>query len=104
MVHSFGGSHEIQEDLVRLGGYISFSLKDLDRRGEKMRPLMAEVPEGRLLLETDYPHCGEGAYGECIERLYARAALLTGGDTETLKRKVTYNATVFTHPASAGQG
>lgn len=108
MAHAFGASEQIQDELLSLGGYLSFSLKDLERRGEKLRPLLRRTPIERLLLETDFPNChfeasltAAEAYADCLNRLYALAASYRGEDEGYLEDTIYSNGTVFAHPPSA---
>lgn len=108
MVHAFGASEQVLDELLSLGGYISFSLKDMERRGEKLRPLLRRTPVDRLLLETDFPNCHyeesmtlPAAYIDCLNRLYSLAAAYRGEDDGYLKDVIYSNGTVFTHPSSA---
>jgi Tat protein secretion system quality control protein TatD with DNase activity len=108
IVHAFGASAEILRDLLKLGGCPSFWLKDLERRAEKMKPLLRTAAADGFLLETDFPNCRyDGAadiaasYFDCLERLYRNAAALLGGEEKELKDEVFDNGTVFADAAAA---
>jgi TatD DNase family protein len=110
MVHGFGSSLQLLEELLLLGGYVSYRMKDIDMRPEKMRPLISATPANRLFLETDFPQCVydttktvSAAYTETCERLYAGAAALKGTDPAVLADQLWNNGSVFTNPAFAGQ-
>lgn len=55
LVHGFGGSLEVQRQLLELGGYFSFSSYAADPRRKRMREALAACPADRLLFETDAP-------------------------------------------------
>lgn len=53
--HSFSGSSELVSELVRLGGYISFSGSITYSGNRRGRKALTAVPMDRLLAETDTP-------------------------------------------------
>jgi TatD DNase family protein len=55
MAHSFGGSLETMKDILRLGGYLSFSGTLCNMNATKVRLAAQAVPADRLLAETDSP-------------------------------------------------
>ncbi|NBD38942.1 MAG: TatD family deoxyribonuclease [Verrucomicrobia bacterium] len=59
-VHGFGGSLEVQRQLLELGAYFSFSAYALAPHRKRMRKAVAACPEDRLLLETDAPDMAPG--------------------------------------------
>jgi TatD DNase family protein len=106
MVHWFSGSPETAAELIKLGGYISFSPRLLYERALKHRASFDSTPLDRILLETDYPHTpdpgsagrpGESKYFEWIRSLYGIAARLKKLDEKTFEQKVWDNGTVFLH-------
>ena len=110
MIHSYRGSVETLRELVKLGAYISFSWKWLRAGTPDMMALVREVPDDRLLLETDFPYTepgkiGEGAdagkYFECLDGVYRIAARARNMDETVLQEKVFKNGTAFLSGASA---
>ena len=106
MVHWFSGSPEIASELIRLGGYISFSPKLLYERALKHRASFSVTPVDRILLETDYPYTPNSGgpekpeaskYFEWLSSLYGIAARLKNMDEKTFEQKVWDNGTVFLH-------
>lgn len=55
LIHCFGGSAEIARELVKRGGYISFSGSITRPNARKAGPAILSVPEDRILIETDAP-------------------------------------------------
>lgn len=53
--HSFSGSAELIPELVRLGGYFSFSGSITFSGNKRGRKALVTVPPDRLLIETDSP-------------------------------------------------
>jgi TatD DNase family protein len=55
LMHSFGGSREVAERLLKKGAWFSFSGHFLHPRKAKVREVFRQLPEDRILLETDAP-------------------------------------------------
>lgn len=55
LIHCFGGSAEVAMELVKRGGYISFSGSITRPNNKKAGPAIRAVPADRLLIETDAP-------------------------------------------------
>lgn len=55
LIHCFGGSAEIATELVKRGGYISFSGSITRPNARKAGPAIRSVPDDRILIETDAP-------------------------------------------------
>ena len=56
VLHCFSSGRALAEAAVRLGGYVSFSGILTFRNGEAIRAIAADLPEDRLLVETDSPY------------------------------------------------
>ncbi len=56
ILHSFSGSAEMAEELVRLGYYISFSGTLTFKNARKPKEVALAVPHDRVLIETDCPY------------------------------------------------
>lgn len=56
ILHSFSGSVEMAEELVRLGYYISFSGTLTFTNARKPREVAAVLPRDKVLIETDCPY------------------------------------------------
>ena len=56
VLHCFSSGRALAEAAVRLGGYVSFSGILTFRNGEAIRAIAADLPEERLLVETDSPY------------------------------------------------
>lgn len=55
LMHSFGGPIEIARRLIPLGAYFSFSGYFLHLRKSKVLEVFRQLPEDRILVETDAP-------------------------------------------------
>ena len=55
LMHSFGGSIEIAERLLKIGAWFSFSGYFLHERKRKVLEVFKKLPQDRILLETDAP-------------------------------------------------
>lgn len=55
LLHSYGGPVEMVDAFVELGAYFSFSGYFLEERKAATREAFAQVPDDRLLIETDAP-------------------------------------------------
>jgi TatD DNase family protein len=55
LMHSFGGSLEVAERLLKKGAWFSFSGHFLHPRKAKVLEVFRKLPEDRILLETDAP-------------------------------------------------
>jgi TatD DNase family protein len=113
IVHWFSGSVSVGLEIVKAGGYLSFSPRISDTFAEKQREALASVPEERMLLETDYPYMpganklravSADEYFSALEELYQKAADLRGVDAGYLAQRVWDNGTVFVRRALAGKG
>ena len=98
MIHCFGGSVEVAQELLRRGAYLSFSgtiTRPNNRRAAEVLPC---VPAERLLLETDAPDLLPiGAVGplnapENLPRILACVAFLRG-ESEAEVASMTYQNT-----------
>ena len=56
VLHSYNGKQEIVKQAIKMGGYISFSLSIL--RNKEVIELLKQIPQDRLLIETDSPWQG----------------------------------------------
>lgn len=55
LMHSFGGSAEVAERLLKKGAWFSFSGHFLHPRKARVLEVFRKLPEDRILLETDAP-------------------------------------------------
>ena len=95
MIHCFGGSVEVAQELLRRGAYLSFSGTITRPNNRKAAEVLPGVPVERLLLETDAPDLLPfGAVGsrnepENLPRIVACGALLRG-ESEADVAAITY--------------
>lgn len=109
LVHSFRGSDEILDEVMKLGGYVTFSWKLFNQKYgipvEKAEAMARRVPPGRLLLETDFPYIGEKSiatltaeqYFDCVRNTYENAARALRVPLENLEERVGKNGETFLH-------
>jgi TatD DNase family protein len=62
VLHCFTGGAELARRGVALGGYVSFSGILTFKNSDELRRIAAELPEDRLLVETDAPYLAPGPW------------------------------------------
>ena len=56
LLHCFSSTRALAETVVRMGGYVSLSGILTFPKSEELRAIAADLPEDRLLVETDSPY------------------------------------------------
>lgn len=56
VMHSFTGDRQLMEDCVALGLYISFAGMVTFKKSDSLREVARQVPDDRILVETDSPY------------------------------------------------
>lgn len=120
MVHGFNGSVAIMEELVDLGGYISFSCRLADNNRHKIREVLRSTPVDRLFLETDSPHQASADLAALnglalssanrvivntpsqVVYLYSFVAHLLAMDLDLLTKTIWNNGQIFTNQKTVG--
>ncbi len=98
LIHCYGGSAEVAQELVKRGGYISFSGSITRPNNKKAGPAIRSVPADRILIETDapdiMPSTAEGELNEPanLRLVLAKAAELRGISEAELARLTFQNA------------
>ncbi len=101
LIHCFGGSAEIAVELVKRGGYISFSGSITRPNARKAGPAIRAVPDDRILIETDAPDIlpttAPGPLNEPanVRFVLEKAAELRGVSQEALAELTYQNARRF---------
>jgi TatD DNase family protein len=104
IVHWFSGSRDIAAELIKLGGYISFSSRLTETGAEKTISAFKDVPVGRILLETDFPYMAGvpkdktptvEMYFQSLSALYGCAARLKDMEEREFAETVWENGTAF---------
>ena len=101
IMHSYSGSAEMAEELVRLGYYISFSGTLTFKNARKTPEVAVAVPRERVLIETDapylapHPHRGKINHSGYLVYTNARLAELWGISAEECARITDENARRF---------
>ncbi len=101
LIHCFGGSAEVAQELLKCGAYISFSGSITRPNNKKAGPAIRAVPDDRILIETDapdiLPHGLESKLNEPanLRHVLAQAAELRGVSEESLAALTFTNAKRF---------
>lgn len=96
--HCWSGAAEEMRRALDLGAHISFAGNISFKKSEELRSVVAEVPDDRLLIETDSPyltpepHRGRRNEPANVIHVGAAVALARGVDTEQLAALTTRNA------------
>ena len=95
MIHSFAGSRETLQRLIRLGCFISFSGRlDSDT---KIHPCFVATPLAKLLLETDNQgRTGVADKPVAIAKLYELAATIREIALDEFRQEIWKNGEIFT--------
>ena len=99
--HSFSGSAETAQELLRLGFYISFSGTVSFRNAPKVAGVARTVPRDRVLIETDcpylapHPHRGELNHSGLLPFTAAALAAFWEMDAEKVADITRQNAECF---------
>jgi TatD DNase family protein len=84
ILHSFSGSPEMADELVKMGWYISFSGVLTFKNAAKLPEVAKRVPLDRMLIETDapylaaHPHRGERNDSSLMKFTAAKLAEIKG--------------------------
>jgi TatD DNase family protein len=62
VLHCFTGGHDLARRAVALGHFVSFTGILTFKNSEDLRTIAAELPEDRILVETDAPYLAPGKY------------------------------------------
>ncbi len=100
MIHSFSGSEEIMERIVKLGGFLSFGPELGDAGRTRLINTFKRTPLERILLETDYTGKESIDDGGTLRQLYFAASGLKEIDFDELAGIVWENGKVFTDRTS----
>lgn len=98
VMHCYSGSAEMVADFLELGFYISFAGPITFRNAKKPALAALQVPDDRLLAETDCPYLSPEPYrGKLnhparVDLVIKRLAELRGNDSVSLARQTTANA------------
>ena len=99
--HSYSGSAELAQELVRRGWYVSFSGTLTFKNANRVRTAALAVPRDRLLIETDapylspHPHRGERNHSGRLLHVLETLAELWGTTPEDAAAQTYANAERF---------
>ena len=96
LMHSYSGSLETAQSLLKRNTWFSFSpsLQRIEKQAEVLRRLPLE----RLFLETDLTDCTPEQHKQTLEELYAFVANLRGISSEELKKVLQNNLKTLFSP------
>lgn len=103
VVHCFSGSAETAREVLKLGMYIGFTGVLTFKNAKKALKALAEVPEDKLVLETDCPYMapvpfrGKRCDSHMIPYTAEAAALVRGTDTQTILEQTCRNGERLFH-------
>lgn len=111
VVHCFSGSAETAREVLKLGMYIGFTGVLTFKNAKKALKALAEVPEDKLVLETDCPYMapvpfrGKRCDSRMIPYTAEAAALVRGTDTQAILEQTCRNGeALFGIRAAAAAG
>ncbi|MCI8589994.1 MAG: TatD family hydrolase [Clostridiales bacterium] len=99
--HSFSGSKEMAEELLRLGWIVSFSGVVTFKNAARMQEVVANVPLDKMMVETDcpyltpHPHRGELNHSDYLTYTIEKIAQLKGESPERVAEVTYENACRF---------
>lgn len=97
VMHCFTETWEMAQAALDLGFYISFSGIVTFRNAEELREVARQVPDDRLLVETDspylapVPHRGKSNHPAWVRDVAVKVAEVRGSDLETIAALTTRN-------------
>ncbi|HSP00737.1 MAG TPA: TatD family hydrolase [Thioalkalivibrio sp.] len=97
VMHCFTETWEMAKAALDLGFYISFSGIVTFRNAEELREVARQVPDDRLLVETDspylapVPHRGKGNHPAWVHDVAVKVAEVRGSDLESIAALTTRN-------------
>ena len=89
LMHSYSGSRETAQSLLKRNTWFSFS--PAVQRVEKQAEVLRQIPLGRIFLETDLTDCTPEQHRQTLEELYGFVAKLRGLSPEELKKVLENN-------------
>lgn len=96
VVHAYSGSAELVREYVSLGLHVSIGPSVLNENARKVHAACVEIPEDRLLIETDAPD--QIAEPADLRSVAARVASLRGATLDEVAERTTRNAvSLFGH-------
>lgn len=98
VVHCFSGSAETAREIIKLDMYIGFTGVLTFKNAKKAKKSLLEVPDDRLLLETDCPYMapvpfrGKRCTSDMIEKIAECAAEIKGTSPQAIADMTNENA------------
>ena len=91
IVHSYSGSVETAQELINLGGYLSFSERNL--LNQKNKNTFKKIPIEHIMLESDFS--GNSVYASDIKKVYRLASEILSIDQNDLVSLLVKNEQTF---------
>lgn len=107
VLHCYSGSREMAREFLRLGLYLGVDGPLTFKNAAKLPEIVREMPEDRLLVETDAPYMapvpmrGKRNEPAFVRYVAQKAAELRGLTLEALAAATTHNAEALYHLAEA---
>ena len=107
VLHCYSGSREMAREFLRLGLYLGVDGPLTFKNAAKLPEIVREMPEDRLLVETDAPYMapvpmrGKRNEPAFVRYVAQKAAELRGVTLEALAAATTHNAEALYHLAEA---
>ncbi len=101
ILHSFSGSYEMADELIKRGWYISFSGVVTFKNAARVQDIARRLPMERILVETDcpylapHPHRGDMNHSGLIPYILETIGDLHGISAEKCREITTINAKEF---------
>jgi len=96
LMHSYSGSLETAEILLKRNTWFSFSPSA--QRIEKQTEVLRQIPLENMFLETDFTEIPSSGYRETLEELYNFAAGVKNVTPETVKKYIENNIKTLFSP------
>lgn len=100
LLHSFLGSQEVAEEIIKMGGVLSFPVKHFLKGNSNFKAIFQSLPLDKILIETDFPYQTQWRapqdYMEELQHGYTIATQWMGCDIHKFKNQVLANGTLFT--------
>jgi TatD DNase family protein len=105
LMHSFNGTSEIANEIVKMGGFFSVTVRQFLKPEDPFKAVFEALPLNRILIETDFPYqvkwTAPAEYVQAVRSGYETAAAWKGLDITTFTQAVYDNGTVFADRAPA---
>jgi TatD DNase family protein len=99
LMHSFNGSKEIADEVTKMGGYFSVTVRQFLKPDDPFQAVFESLPSEKILIETDFPYqvkwTTPADYIKAVRAGYAIAAAWKGLAPDAFAQAVFDNGTAF---------